>query len=131
MAAQVHIIGASGRSGIALCRSLSADGLSFVPVVRNAVKWAATGIGVTARIADLDHPAHLRPALADARRIVTCAHARHAGSVLAAAPPDARFVFLGSTRRFTNWPDAHGNSVVAGEAAFLASAGPASCCTRR
>ena len=45
-------------------------------------------------------------------------------AVLAAAPPDARFVFLGSTRKFTSWPDAHGNGVLAGEAAFLASGRP-------
>ena len=36
-------------------------------------------------------------------------------------PPAARFVFLGSTRKFTRFPDAHGNGVLAGEAAFLAS----------
>jgi nucleoside-diphosphate-sugar epimerase len=41
--------------------------------------------------------------------------------VLAAAPPDARFVLLGSTRKFTRWPDAHGKGVLAGEAAFLSS----------
>ena len=42
----------------------------------------------------------------------------------ACSPPhrtEARFVFLGSTRKFTRWPDAHGNGVLAGEAAFLAS----------
>jgi nucleoside-diphosphate-sugar epimerase len=121
MAPHVHIIGASGRSGVALCRSLSADGISFVPVVRNVAKWSATDIGVAARIADLTDSARLRAAVADATRIVSCAHARHAYAVLAAAPPDARFVFLGSTRRFTRWPDVHGSGVLAGEAAFLAS----------
>ena len=68
MAPQVHIIGASGRSGFALCRSLLADGVAFVPVVRDAAKWAATGIGVTARIADL----------ADRRAPARCAGRRHA-----------------------------------------------------
>ena len=34
---------------------------------------------------------------------------------------DPRFVFLGSTRKFTRWPDAHGTGVTAGESAFLAS----------
>ena len=63
----------------------------------------------------------LRTALADATRIVSCAHARHAGAVIDAAPTDARLIFLGSTRKFTRWPDAHGNGVLAGEAAFLAS----------
>ena len=121
MAPQVHIIGASGRSGVALCRSLLADGVSFIPVVRDAEKWAATGIGVTARIADLTDAAHLRAALADATRIVSCAHARHTSAVLTATPPEARLVLLGSTRKFTNWPDPHGNGVVAGEATFLAS----------
>ncbi|HEY2615987.1 MAG TPA: NAD(P)-dependent oxidoreductase [Acetobacteraceae bacterium] len=121
MASQVHITGASGRSGVAVCRSLLADGVPFIPVVRDAAKWNATGIDVSPRIADLTDPSRLRVALADATLIVTCAHARHAPAVLAAAPTDARFVFLGSTRKFTGWPDAHGNGVLAGEAGFLAS----------
>jgi len=121
MASQVHIIGASGRSGLALCRSLLADDVPFVPVVRDAAKWAVAGITVAVRIADLTDSVRLRTALADATRIVSCAHARHVPAVLAAAPPDARFVFLGSTRKFTRWPDTHGNGVLAGEAAFLAS----------
>jgi nucleoside-diphosphate-sugar epimerase len=40
---------------------------------------------------------------------------------MAAAPEGARLVLLGSTRKFTRWPDAHGNGVLAGEAAFLSS----------
>jgi uncharacterized protein YbjT (DUF2867 family) len=118
---QVHIIGASGRSGVALCRSLVGDAVPLVPVVRNAAKWAATGISVTPRIADLTDPGALRSALNDATRIVCCAHARHARAVIDAAPADARLVLLGSTRKFTRWPDDHGSGVIAGEAAFLAS----------
>ncbi len=121
MASRVHIIGASGRSGVALCRSLLADGEPFVPVVRDAARWAAAGIDAVARIADLTDPAPLRDALAGATHVVSCAHARHVPAVLAAAPADARLVFLGSTRKFTRWPDAHGDGVLAGEAAFLAS----------
>ena len=115
------IIGASGLSGAALCRSLIADGVRFVPVVRDAAKWAALSIAVAPRIADLTDPAGLREALRDATSVVSTAHARHAAAVIAAAPPDARLVFLGSTRKFTKWPDVHGNGVLAGEAALLAS----------
>src|SRR5689334_7334382 len=107
MAGRVHIIGASGRSGIALSRSLFADQVALVPVVRDPAKWQAAGIAVTARLADLTDAARLHDALHDATHIVSCAHARHAATVLAAAPPDAHFVFLGSTRKFTMWPDAH------------------------
>jgi uncharacterized protein YbjT (DUF2867 family) len=124
MASRVHIIGASGRSGVALCRSLLADGVAFVPVVRNGTKWVAAGIEVAARIADITDPQPLRDALAGATHVVSCAHARHVPAVLDAAPAGARFVFLGSTRKFTRWPDPHGDGVLAGEAAFLASGRP-------
>lgn len=117
----IAVVGASGRSGAALCRALAARGLAFVPVVRDAAKWRATGIGVAPRVADLADAAALRAALEGAEWVASCAHARHVPAILAAAPAGARFVFLGSTRRFSRWPDAHGDGVRAGEAAFLAS----------
>ena len=116
----IHVIGASGRSGAALCRSLLADGVPYVPVVRSAARWAATGLPGAPLVADLTDGS-LRPALAAAARVVSCAHARHIPAILAAAPRATRFVFLGSTRKFTRWPDTHGDGVLAGEAAFLAS----------
>lgn len=117
----VHIIGASGRSGAALSRVLLARGTAVVPVVRDPGKWAKTGLSGSPHLADLRDPAALRAALTGAVRIASCAHARHAAAVIAAAPPDARLIFLGSTRKFTRWQDAHGNGVLAGEAAFLDS----------
>jgi uncharacterized protein YbjT (DUF2867 family) len=120
----LHVIGASGRSGASLCRALIASGQSFVPVVRNPARWAQTGLAGAPRLAELTDPDTLRAALAGARTIVSCAHARHAPAILAAAPSGARFVFLGSTRKFTRYPDAHGDGVLAGEAAFLASGRP-------
>jgi uncharacterized protein YbjT (DUF2867 family) len=117
----VHVIGASGRSGLALCRSLLADGIPVVPVVRNPTKWDALGLAGEARQADLRAPDTLRQALDGATRIVSCAHARHTPAIVAAAPERAVLVLLGSTRKFTRWPDAHGNGVLAGEAALLAS----------
>src|SRR5271166_988677 len=121
MTESVHVIGASGRTGLALCRTLLADGIPVVPVVRNPAKWAAGGLEGQARQADLRQAEALRAALSDAGRIVSCAHARHAPAILAAAPHSARLVLLGSTRKFTRWPDDHGNGVLAGEAALLAS----------
>src|SRR6202034_4651371 len=84
-------------------------------------KWAAQGIALTPRIADLGDAAALHDALDGATAVVSTAHAHHAAAVIAAAPPGARLIFLGSTRKFTRWPDAHGNGVLAGEAALLAS----------
>jgi uncharacterized protein YbjT (DUF2867 family) len=112
---QVHIIAASSRSGASLCRSLQGDGIAIVPIVRNATKFPG------ARIGDLTAPPTLRAALHDATDIVSTAHARFTPAVIDAAPPDARLILLGSTRKFTRWPDEHGNGVIAGEAAFLAS----------
>ena len=118
----VHVIGASGRSGAALCRSLAADGVAFAPVVRNAAKWRATGLPGAPVLADLGQPGALRRALMGAEVIVSCAHARHTAAILQAAPADLRHVvLLGSTRKFTRWPDAHALGVLAGEAAFRKS----------
>jgi len=114
----VHVIGASGRSGTALVQIL---GSRIVPVVRDAAKWTALGFGMTPVIADLTDPISLARALRGATHVVSCAHARFAAQVIAAAPEAARLVLLGSTRKFTHWPDAHGNGVLAGEAAFLNS----------
>ncbi len=117
----VHVIGASGRSGLALVRALRARAVPVVPVVRDRARWAAAGIDLPPRLADLRDPRALLAALRDAERVVSTAHARHVPEVLDAAPPPARLVFLGSTRKFTRWPDAHGNGVLAGERALLAS----------
>ena len=116
----IAVIGASGRSGAALCSALAAAGEAYVPIVRDAAKWAALGLRTAPRIADLRDAERLRAALAGARRVVSCAHARWTPAILAAAPADASFVLMGSTRRFSRWPDAHGDGVRAGEAAFLA-----------
>jgi uncharacterized protein YbjT (DUF2867 family) len=121
MTEPVHVIGASGRSGLALCRTLLADGIAFIPVVRNAAKWDAAGLPAAARQADLTDATALAAALDGARRVVSCAHARHTAAIITAAPAAARLVLLGSTRKFTRWPDAHGNGVLAGEAALMGS----------
>ena len=115
---RVHVIGASGRSGAALARSL---GPRIVPVVRDGLKWAALGFDIPPVIADLTDAVALARALRGATHVVSCAHARHAAPMIAAAPAEARLVLLGSTRKYTRWPDAHGDGVLAGEAALLAS----------
>ena len=123
LGAAVHVVGASGRSGQAICRALIERGRPVVPVVRSAARWAATGLPGMPRIADLEG-AGLPEALTDATVVVSGAHARHIPAILAASPHAQRFVFLGSTRKFTRWPDAHGKGVLAGEAAFRASGRP-------
>ena len=118
---RVHVIGASGRSGVSLCRALHADGATVVPVVRDTAKWRGIGTGDPPRVADLTDAAALRDALSDAEHVASCAHARHTPAILAAAPTAARLVLLGSTRRYTRWPDDHGNGVLQGEATLLGS----------
>ena len=115
------MIGASGRSGLALCRALMARGVDVVPVVRDPGKFVASGLPFAPRLADLGDAAALAAVLADATRIASAAHARHAAAIIAAAPVQARLVLMGSTRRFTRWPDEHGGGVIAGEAALLGS----------
>ncbi len=123
MAEAVHVIGA-GRSGSALCRALLAQGIPVVPVVRNAARLPAdiAAQSPPPRLADLTGPeAELREALAGARYVISTAHASHIPAILQATAPEVVLIGLGSTRKFTRWPDAHGNGVKRGEAALLAS----------
>ena len=116
------IIGASGRTGTVLCRSLATDGIPYTPVVRNIRTWRRTELPGTAAIADLTRPIPLRRALKGATVIVSCAHARHIPAILEEAPDGVRhFVFMGSTRKFTKWPDEHAQGVLDGERSFRAS----------
>ncbi|MBV9784589.1 MAG: NAD(P)H-binding protein [Acidisphaera sp.] len=117
----VHVIGATGRSGLALCRALLADGVAVVPVVRNPGKWQGFGLAVPPRAAALDDAPALGAALADATRIVSAAYAWHTTAILAAAPAAARLVLLGTTRKYASEPDRFGRAAAAGEAALLAS----------
>lgn len=117
----IGVIGATGRSGAALVRALAAAGMPYVPIARDAAAWAESGLPGALRVADLRDEAALKRALAGVTQVVNTAHARWAPALLAAAEPSASFVLMGSTRRYSRWPDDHGDGVRAGEAAFLAS----------
>ncbi|WP_419898166.1 SDR family oxidoreductase [Roseomonas sp. USHLN139] len=120
----IAVIGASGRSGAALCRALAQRGLRYRPVVRDRARWAALGLPGEPRLAALEDAPALAAALDGAARIASCAHARWTPAILAAAPEGATLVLMGSTRRFSRWPDAHGDGVRLGEAALLAGRHP-------
>lgn len=120
MLSPVHLIGATGRSGAAIARALLARGETVIPVVRAPGKLSAE-LRDLAREADLNDQHAVTAALHDAKRIVSTAHARLVPAILTASPSSARLIALGSTRKFTRWPDAHGNGVLAGERALLES----------
>ena len=120
----IAVIGAGGRLGASVCRALAAAGEAYRPVVREPDRWRALGLAAFSVQADLQDPAGMAEALAGAQRIVSCAHAGFTPAVLAAAPAGASFVLMGSTRRFSRWPDEGGDGVRVGEAAFLASGRP-------
>lgn len=117
----IALLGATGRSGEALARALVAEGTPFRPIARNLAAWDAIGLPVPLTVSDVGDAGALQRALAGATHVVSTVHARWTPQLLAAAEPDATFVLMGSTRRFSRWPDAHGDGVRAGEAAFLAS----------
>ncbi len=121
----IHVIGASGKCGRGVCGALLEAGIPFLPVVRSAARWVETGLPGSPKLACIEDREALCAALADAKVVVSCAGADKISDILAAAPKDCRFVFLGSTRRFTRWPDdPSAQRVIAGEQAFLAAGRP-------
>lgn len=130
---EITVLAASGRIGARLVRALAARGLGVRAVGRDPKRMAeacqslqSTGLDpakIDRRVADLEDPAALAPALAGAEVVINCAPARFAGDVLRALPPTAtRFVALGSTRKFTRFPDQAALEVQAAER-LLAQAG--------
>ncbi len=120
----VYVIGAGGRSGAPLCRALLGLDIPVIPVLRDAARLPAdiASRALPPRIADLTGPeALLRAALAGAGYVISTAHASHIPALLRAAAPETVLIGLGSTRKFTRWPDAHGNGVLRGEQALLDS----------
>jgi uncharacterized protein YbjT (DUF2867 family) len=80
----IHVVGASGRSGAALCQALAEAGEPFVPVVRNPAKWAAPGSPDTLHVADLRDASATRTALQGASKVAACVHARWTPAILTA-----------------------------------------------
>lgn len=119
---RVTVLAATGQLGQALLRRLQAEpDVTVVAVGRDQAKLGALA-SVEKRVADLDDPAALRPALADAEIVVSCTNARFVPAILAALPSNGvqRLVMMGSTRRFSKVPDATATAVREAEAALAA-----------
>ena len=119
---RVTVLAATGQLGQALLRRFQAEpDLSVIAIGRDAAKLAALA-GVETRCADLDDPAALKAALADAEIVVSCTNARFVPAILAALPASGvqRLVMMGSTRCFSKVPDATATAVRAAEAALAA-----------
>ena len=72
--------------------------------------------------ADLATGVGLEAALDGAEVVISCAHARYAGRLLAALPPSVRrVVLMGSAWRYSGVPNPRADEVRIGEAQFLAS----------
>ncbi|MDR3469822.1 MAG: hypothetical protein P4M07_28160 [Xanthobacteraceae bacterium] len=107
------IFGASTDIGRRLAARLEAEG--------TAVRRVGRELPGAVR-ADLATGAGMKEALDGATTVISCAHARYAGRLLAALPPGvARTVLMGSTWRYSRVPNPRADEVRQGEAEFLAS----------
>jgi uncharacterized protein YbjT (DUF2867 family) len=118
---KVTVLAATGRLGQVLLRHLRDEQVSVVAVGRSADRLAVLPAQLEKRVADLSDPVALKAALADAEYVVSCAHAEFVPPILAALPKPGieRLVLMGSTRCFSDVPDATARAVRAAEAALV------------
>jgi uncharacterized protein YbjT (DUF2867 family) len=118
---RVTVLAATGRLGQVLLRHLRDEPATVVAVGRSADRLAVLPADLEKRVADLSDPAALKAALADAEYVVSCAHAEFVPAILAALPKAGieRLVLMGSTRCFSDVPDATAQAVRAAEAALV------------
>lgn len=120
MTAPVAVLGAGGRIGSAVCRALIAAGFPVRALVRSRDRAQAVPGEATLTIAP--DPPSQAAACGDACSVVCCTPAEAGTALLADLPrPAPHCVVLGSTRRYTRFPDPRADAVRALEAAFSAS----------
>ncbi len=120
----VHVLGANGRIGQAVCRGLMAVGVKVIPVVRHEERYKATGLPMKPRMAEmLDHYS-LSLALRDAVRVIACTPPRLTLPIIAATQSDVLLVLLGNARRYLHHADQEGLGAMEGERALLGSGRP-------
>ena len=122
---RVHVLGATGRIGQAVCRALVASGVEIVPLVHEPQRWEQTGIRGKPRAVDLLDDYSLRNELADAVRVISCASPLHTANILIATDPDVLLVLLGDARRYLHAPDLAGLTAMEGEREMVGSGRPA------
>ncbi len=122
---RVAVLGATGKTGRHVVARLCERGHAVTAVGRSAERLERLDGRARRRVADLEAPETLHPALEGAECVVSLAHARFIAALLDALPGSCRRVVLtGSTRRFTRLPDPAAEAVRAGEDAFAASGVP-------
>lgn len=118
---RIAIVGASGKSGPFLATRALAGGHAVVALSRDAARLLRLDPRVERRQADLTDPPGMRTALGGCDAVVSLAHARFAGGLLAALPRECRrVVVVGSVRRYSQLPDPAADAVRNGEGAMVA-----------
>lgn len=116
---RVAVIGATGNVGRALVAALLTQDAEVVAIARACAHLRRPGGRIHFRSVDLEKGGReLREALQGAHCIVNVAHARFTPTIInALADPSVRLITLGSTRKFTRFPDQKAAEVLDAEAA--------------
>jgi nucleoside-diphosphate-sugar epimerase len=121
----VAVIGATGRTGRRVVARLCDHGHHVVALGLTESKLGALDRRARAHAIDLTVGPGLDGLLEPAEVIVSCAHGRFTGAILAALPDrGARLVLMGSVRRYLPIPDRDGAEIAEGERLFQASGRP-------
>jgi nucleoside-diphosphate-sugar epimerase len=122
---EVAVVGATGRTGRRVVARLCERGHGVVALGLTASKLAELDPRARGHAVDLTAGAGLAALLGAADVVVSCAHARFTGAILAALPsPRVRLVLMGSVRRYLAIPDRDGALIAEGERLFQGSGRP-------
>ncbi len=104
---RIAVIGATGNMGGALVAALLEQGAEVIAIARTSSRLQQLGGAVHPHSIDLDCDGlMLREALGGAGCVINVAHARYTRTIIAALPDAGmRLITLGSTRKFTLFPD--------------------------
>ena len=114
----IVIFGASTNIGIGLAEKLNRAG----KLTRSVFHTLRIGDTLTSAVADLNSGVGVSEALADAKIVVSCAHARYTQRILEMLPPSVqKLVLMGSAWRYSGIENPRADEVRAAEKEFIAS----------
>lgn len=123
----ILVLGGTGHTGERVVRRLLSAGANVRILSRrppnNPILAPLLALGAQHAPGDANQPGPLTEAATGTQAIVSCAHIRHAESLVVAARAAAvpRIIQMSSTRRYTRFPCISSEEVIAGENALQAS----------
>lgn len=121
LAMNIALIGATGKLGQAVAEKMTAAGISFKIIGRSEKKLRSLYPDKDYIIADNNDPEAIQTAIGNCKIIINCCYCGSTSNIITASHKDSHIISMGSTRRYTKFPDQYAKDVEKAEQTLRSS----------